>query len=206
MIKVWLKLFLFTMLFNVMLAKADERIVVGRFGVVYPIKEKDAYEEILERVKRSGLEQKFLGLKGQISKHLKVNFSLEKARENNVRVLNLTYTLPYDIKDHLGKVIYPKGYSFNPLDYMVLPFYFIFVDGTSEKELNWLKESGHLYRYDNLIIITKGNVWDVSNFISREVYAASKKILEYFKIKKVPSIVYQDKNYLVVQEIGVYKK
>ncbi|MFN4245728.1 MAG: hypothetical protein ACK4F9_06235, partial [Brevinematia bacterium] len=182
----------------------EEGEVIGIFGKTYPIKEKDAYEEILEKVKTSKLNEKLISIKKNLSKHYIVNFELAKAKKDETRVIKLSYKLPFNIKDRIGKTIYPAGYTFNPLDYVKIPFYLVFINATSKEELSWLKSSGLIERWDSVFIITKGNIYDVSNSIGRQVFAADKNILNYFSIKRTPSIVYQVDNYLIVKEVGVY--
>lgn len=197
-------IFLFPLSFVYGEERGDNR-VIGVFGKVYPILERDAYEEILEKVKRSNFAEKVEKVKKRVKNKLNINFVLGKAREDNVREVRLSYTLPFDIKDNEGKLIYPAGYTFNPLQYVFFPFVLFFFDGTSKKELEYIKQVGLLDRWDVIFIITKGNVQDVEMLLNREVYVADKNILDYFSVKKTPSFVYQKNDYMVVQEIGLYK-
>jgi len=179
--------------------------VVGKFGETYTILEKDAYDEIVEKVKEKGLDSHYLSLKSKVISHTVVANNLGRANEDRTYKLSLSFQLPFDIKDHKGKIIYPKGYTFNPLKYVRLPFTLVFFDATSEKEIKWLRESGILKRYDTILIITRGSVTDTSDMLGRTVYLADETILKYFSISKTPSIVYQEGEKLVLKEVGVYK-
>jgi len=183
------------------------RHVVFKGGATYPVLEKDAYEEILERVKEKDLAGKFLELRKTLPQKLKVNVKgLKKATETTVRTVTLTYRLPFSITDAHGNIIYPEGYTFNPLDYVRFPYILVFFDPTSPVELRWLRESGYLSRWDTILVITRGNIRDTETLTGRTVYAGDEKLLSYFSVKKVPSVVYQNGDKLVVMEVGVYGK
>lgn len=179
-------------------------VVVGKYGTTYSISERDAYEEIIERVKRTNLAGRFLLLREHIMEHTSVNNQLGRATEDRVFRISIRFQLPFDIKDHTGKIIYPRGYTFNPLEYVNFPFTLVFFDSTSERELEWLKKSGLLERYDTILITTKGSVFDASKLTGRTVYLGDERILKYFSIEKTPSIVYQDGETMILKEIGVY--
>jgi len=179
-------------------------VVTGKYGTTYPISERDAYEEIMERVKRANLAGRFLLLRKHIVEHTTVSNQLGRATRDRMYRLSIRFQLPFDIKDHNGRVIYPQGYTFNPLEYVRFPFTLVFFDSTSKKELEWLKKSGLLDRYDTILITTRGSVFDASKLTGRIVYLGDEKILRYFSIEKTPSIIYQDGETMILKEIGVY--
>ncbi|MEM3423145.1 MAG: hypothetical protein QXE51_01100 [Nitrososphaeria archaeon] len=179
--------------------------VIGKFGLTYPIAEKDAYDEVLEKVYQKNLEQRFLSLRNKLTKHYTVNVpGIKKATRDKIKKVDLVYVLPFDIKDHQGKIIYPAGYKFNPLDYVRFPYTLLFFDATSPVELDWIIRSGFLERWDVIFVITKGDVLKTEESLGRQIYGASTYITKYFSIDKVPSILYQENNYLIVKEVGIY--
>ena len=179
-------------------------VIAGRYGTTYPISERDAYEEIMKKVKKANLAGRFLLLKKHVMEHAAVNNQLGRATRDRVFRISIKFQLPFDIKDHTGKIIYPQGYTFNPLEYVSFPFTLVFFDSTSEKELEWLKKSGLLDRHDTILITTRGSVFDASELTGRIVYLGDEKILRYFSVEKTPSIVYQDGKTMILREIGVY--
>ena len=179
-------------------------VIAGRYGTTYPISERDAYEEIMEKVKKANLSGRFLLLKKHVMEHAAVNNRLGRATRDRVFRISIKFQLPFDIKDHTGKIIYPQGYTFNPLEYVRFPFTLVFFDSTSEKELEWLKKSGLLERHDTILIITRGSVFNASELTGRIVYLGDERILRYFSVEKTPSIVYQDGETMILKEIGVY--
>ena len=180
-------------------------VVVGKFGSTYQIKERDAYEEILEKARTVNKNYLVSLLKKSLMDKFEVSkVKVKKAEETTTRRHVLNYTLPFDIKDHNGRIIYPKGYSFNPLDYVKIPFVVVFFDGTSGKELEWLKKSGFLKRPDTMLVAVKGNIYDLNLQLKKTVYAGSKDMLGIFGVEKTPSYVYQESNYFIITEVGVY--
>lgn len=108
-------------LLNLPLAQA---YVVGEAGQTYEIKERDFTEFIRAKaaaIDPNKLRQEF---QEQIKKRLpkfrlpNAVAGLPPATEEKLYKVDMTYTLPYNIKDFEGNVIYPKGYTFNPLKVM----------------------------------------------------------------------------------------
>ncbi len=179
---------------------------VGITGKVYPIEEKDAYEEILQRaqkIKWSMIERKF---KETVKDNLVVNYNLRKAKDDRIFYVDPTYTLPVDMVDAEGRIIYPKGFTFNPLDYVVFREKLVFINGNSVDEINWLKKQPLLYDYNTLVIVTSGDVFKVSSLLNKVAYRANDRIIERFKIQSTPTIVEAEKRYFVAKEVGIYGK
>jgi conjugal transfer pilus assembly protein TraW len=91
--------------------------VVGR---TWPIAEPDALEEIEARTQklppnmasRFGPRETWSAMKAA---------PLAVAQANRVRSVVPFYTLDFDVKLPDGKLLYPKGFTFNPLTYVSLP-------------------------------------------------------------------------------------
>ena len=56
---------------------------------------------------------------------------MQPARKERTFLVDMTYTLDRDIADEKGNVVYPKGYTFNPLDYITYPGTLVILDGNS---------------------------------------------------------------------------
>jgi conjugal transfer pilus assembly protein TraW len=91
--------------------------VIGR---TWPIAEPDALEEIEARTQklppnmasRFGPRENWSAMKAA---------PLAVAQVNRVRSVVPFYTLDFDVKLPDGKLLYPKGFTFNPLTYVSLP-------------------------------------------------------------------------------------
>jgi len=180
--------------------------VVGTFGNTYSITEQDAYEEIMQKVQKHNWQKEFARIDRNIKNKTTVNFKLRHAKENKTFYVDPTYTLDFDITNEKGQIIYPKGYSFNPLQYMQFPYTLVFFDADSITEIQWIKSQNLASRWDVMFIATNGNSLKAESLLNRVVYVASKKMFDRFKIKATPSILYAQNNMLIVQEVGVYGK
>jgi conjugal transfer pilus assembly protein TraW len=106
---------------------------LGTFGATYSIVEKDALEEIRDKARTTNWERAFSRemwekkLRAYRPSELK---ALPRAERENVFTVDLTYTLDFDIPDGKGGILYPKGYTFNPLDYVSFPNTLVFIDGS----------------------------------------------------------------------------
>src|SRR5208283_305946 len=82
---------------------------LGTFGTTYVIAERDGLDEIMERVKKTDWS-KYLN-KQQYKKSMmdqvsRFEYPLPKAKTGSVRLVDMTYTLDFNIYDANGKVIY----------------------------------------------------------------------------------------------------
>ncbi|HQP54830.1 MAG TPA: hypothetical protein PLN83_01865 [Syntrophorhabdus sp.] len=191
---------------------AGQTIQLGTVGSTYPIAEKDAVSEILEKAKSIDWNKEFSQSKlEQKAKNFKPKdlVSLPAARENKSYAVDMTYTLEFDIprvneRGEIIGVLYPKGYTFNPLDYVSYPITLIFLDATDEAQLTWLKDSPYLKDLRVKLLITDGNWHDLSKELNTRVFYANKQIIERFQLNALPSIVYQEGKLMRVQEINAH--
>ncbi len=202
-----MKLRAFTMAFLilcVLLCSQGYSTVIGQTGQCWSITEPDAYEELMSKVKQHNWQKEFARLKAKSISLTRVNFQLKKAKQDRTFEVDPTYTLPFDVVDSNGNVVYPKGYRFNPLHYMQFPYILYFIDANSVEELTWLKKQD-IANWNVVIIATKGDTLKAEKFLGKTVYGASKLMIERFKIKATPSKVYAQNGVIVVNEVGVYK-
>jgi hypothetical protein len=174
------------------------------FGKTYDIIEPDAYEEILNAAKKINFEKYKKALQKRIKELAVINeFNLPYARETQTRYYEPQFELPFDIRDANGRVIYPKGFTFNPLQYMKLYGMFIFFDARDALQLNWLKNGGYTKRLDVMLIAVRGDIIEAEKILKVPVYKATQSILERFDVKKIPSIIRQNRNFLEITEVGI---
>lgn len=126
-------------------ARADTSTI----GRTWPIAEPDAMAEIEARAARqpANIREKFgprsawSALKGA---------TLATARENRVRNVVPFHTLDTEIRLPDGKLLYPKGFTFNPLTYVSLPQRLVIVH---PRDLGWALKTATLTDW---IILTGG--------------------------------------------------
>ncbi len=188
-------------------------INLGTVGTTYPIVEKDALVEIQEKVKSIDFSKTLSRENwGQKIKDFKPKnlVTLPPAKKNRSFLVDMTYSLEFDIprvneKGEVTGTLYPKGYTFNPLDYISYPSTIIFLDATDTAQLTWLKDSPYLDDLKVTLIVTDGNWYELSTELNTRVYYASELMIERFQIKALPSIVYQEGNRMRVQEIDAHE-
>ena len=179
---------------------------LGTFGATYPIAEKDALQEIREKAKSIDWDKAFnrnmweKKLKAYRPSELK---PLPRAEREKVFTVDLTYTLEFDIPDGKGGVLYPKGYTFNPLDYVSFPNTLVFIDGSDPIQVDWLESSDYSTDANIMILITGGSYYDLFARLKRPVFYADARIVERFSLSAVPAVVHQKENLFEVREIAI---
>ena len=116
------------------------------------------------------------------------------------------YTLEQDMLDGNGEVIYPRGYTFNPLDFISLPGGLVVIDATDSAQLKWFKKSEYFANNQARLLLVKGSAHELRREFKRPVFYLTDDIAEEMKLKAVPSVVVQQSNRLLVQEIFIPEK
>lgn len=183
---------------------------LGVYGKTYSIAEKDALQEIKSRAKTVNWSKYFDKKKWE--KRIK-NYQpydlvkIPKARQNRTYLVDMTYQLEFDIPkvDSQGNVVgilYPKGYTFNPLDYTSLPNTLIIFNGKDKNQLTWIKSSPYLKETSAMVLTTDGNWYDLALDLKVPVYFAQKALLSRLQVRAVPAVVYQEGNMMRIREIN----
>ncbi len=182
---------------------------LGTSGATYPITEKDALTEMQERAKQVDWEKAIK--KDKMEKAIK-DFKpggikqLPRAADSRVFHVDMTYTLEVDIKDKDGNVLYPKGFVFNPLDYIHNPgTIFVVINGADPSQVNWFKKSRYVSDPSVTLMITDGSYYEMSKQLKRPVFYAIHGVIERFELQYVPSIIQQKGRFMEVNEIDVDK-
>jgi len=180
---------------------------LGKIGNTYSIVEKDALAEIKERAKNVDIGR-YKNQLGNKIKNYRPNDAplLKTAHSDSSFTVDLTYTLDFDITDGRGNIVYPKGYTFNPLDYINYNRTIVVINGADSRQVEWFEKSEHGKDTNTLLLITNGSYYRLSQRLRRQVFYANAKIVERFKIKAVPSVISQKGNVMEVKEIAVNVK
>ena len=181
---------------------------LGVFGAVYDIAEKDSLKEIEEKARKVDINR--IINRGEMARKVKnytpgdlKDVKLPPARKDRTFLVDMTYTLDRDIADEKGNVIYPRGYTFNPLDYVTYPGAIVILDGKSRMQIAWFKGSEYSKDLKTKVLITDGSYEELSNMLKRPVFYASRAIIGVFQIKAVPSVIRQRGALMQVREIPV---
>lgn len=193
--------------FALNLLVANNKIELN-LGQTYEFAERDMIELIYEHIDKNKDEiNARLDSERDKSKEKIKNFKpkglkpLEPAMQDNTFYPPLEYTLKNDIVGADGRVIYKKGYTFNPADYVKIHYAMIVIDGTNESEIEWLKKSNYLNSIAYRILLSDGNYYEMMKEFKQEIFYLMPEIRTKFQIQKTPSIIKQVGNKIEVKEI-----
>lgn len=179
---------------------------LGNLSVTYPIIETD----LVALIKSKIAEKEKNGEVALLQKKLKQNVISYVNRPPGVRLpragtyraveLNPTYTVPYNIVDAEGKVIYLAGTQVNPLDVKPLTKMFCFFDGDDPEQVKWV-ESHCQDNPRNKLILVNGDYRELSEKMSFRIYFDQHSVaVKRFGIQALPAVVRQSGRVLYVEE------
>lgn len=181
---------------------------LGEVGMTYEIAEPDALLEIENRAKSIDWAKVMSKErhKEKIKSFVPENaVQLAKATESKAYLVDMTYTLERDIPDGKGGILYPKGYTFNPLDYVALPNILVIIDGKDLEQRAWFKSSRYADDYRVMLLISGGSYYEVMNDLKRPVYYTTRELVERLKLRATPSVVVQQGKMMEVNQVVVEK-
>ena len=200
---------------------------LGQYGHVYDIVEQNMLDFIHDRLlylKQTGALDKM-----ESDTKARVKASILRPRPVNLTTTTVpkvfyytpTYTLPNDVYDDKGKLLYHKGTTFNAMDSSTYPeplrkYHFalpkwqghlIFFNGDDLQQVNWLNKqlqamnANHEYYK---LVMTRGNLKDTVSAVNTRVYFDQYgKISGRFGVTHVPSMVSQTDMQFKIQEFNV---
>ncbi|MBI5178177.1 MAG: hypothetical protein HZA04_02850 [Nitrospinae bacterium] len=188
---------------------AVEAKQLGTFGAVYPIAERDALEEILERVSRAGNLETLLG-KERIEEAVR-NFqpqlsALPKAEKDDTFLADLIWVNDQDIPAPGGGILYPKGYRFNPAELIFLPNILVVIDGADPAQVAWFQSSPYVDDPRTMLLLTGGPWYELGEKLKMPTFYINADIVERFKLRRVPSTVWQEGTSMRVNEYEIEEK
>ncbi len=178
---------------------------LGTLGRTYPIIEKDSLEEIRERANAIDWEMVLREKAVESVKSYQPEGipHLSKATKNETYLVDMTHTLEFDIPDAQGGILYPKGYTFNPLDYVDFRGTWIVINGEDAKQVDWFKKSDHASDIKVQLLITQGSYHDLAKRLKLPVFYAFPHIIKRLQLRAVPSVVSQQGNMMEVNIVDV---
>jgi len=175
--------------------------VIGTYGTTYRITERDALAEIEERALQVDWNKVLDKRKVENYQGPPDKASLPRAKRNRSFPVDMTYTTEIDVPDGKGGILYPKGYTFNPLDYVSYPKTLVVINGSDPEQVKWFAASEYDKRLDVTLLLTEGSFGEVSKRISRPLFYADRKIVDRLKLKAVPSVIRQKGRLMEVTEV-----
>ena len=195
------------LVFNQLYAGVSKEMVLGKTS---DFAERDMLELIQEHIQKNKaqIEQKSNSIRDKAKEDVK-NYKpnglvpLESALEDRVFYPDLTYILDKDIKDHNGKVLYKKGFKFNPADYVKMSYALIIINGDNKNEVEWFKTSAFANKLTYRLLLSSGSFYELNKELKQEVYYLMPEIRTRFQIQRTPSIVKQIGNKIEVKEFCI---
>ncbi|MDO3380349.1 hypothetical protein [Geoalkalibacter halelectricus] len=175
---------------------------LGVVGTTYDIAEPDALQEIMERVEKHDWDKEFASIKPEAYRPPGLR-ELPRAQRTRSFLVDMTYTLDRDIPDGRGGILYPKGFTFNPLDHVFFDQALVIFDGDDPEQVAWVKEQGYLDKPGVLLLLSQGDYVAVGKQLQRAVQYADARIVDRFQLKAVPSVVAKQGRYMEVVEYEV---
>lgn len=187
----------------------SDRVIRINSGKVYDINENDALSEIEKKLLQKRDEINALmraKVENRLRELMNPDFSSELYVVKEERKIRFKpeYSLPFDIVDHRGNVLFRKGHIVNPLKYVKLPFDLVFVDFTKKEQVECIKSKVDLKK--SMVFVVKGDVSKIMReYADYLIYPATKRVLTFFRVKGVPTIVRQDGDSFEVLEVSCTK-
>lgn len=127
--------------------------------------------------------------------------NLAVAAADRVRSVIPFYTLEFDIRLPDGKILYPKGFTFNPLAYVRLPQRLVVVH---PRDLSWAMRTA---RQSDFILLSSldgetGDPIELSERTGRAIYILEERVKDRLGLTAAPVIVAQAGQKLVLTEYG----
>lgn len=173
-------------------------------GRTYPIAERDALDELEERVKAVDWQKHLKAIKPGNYRPSNLTF-LARARSHRKFFVDMAYALENDIVNDKGELLYPKGYMFNPLDFLSYKRTLVVINGEDPDQAHWFQNSSLKNRLDVSLFITQGSSLELAKKIKRPVYYATNPLIARFQLKAVPSIVKASGRNMEVEEVAIHR-
>lgn len=167
-------------------------VTASDIGSTWPIAERDALVEIEAAAQGKSVSIDDFGDSDDWS--ATASPLLPEAARHRIRDVVPFFALPFDIPDKDGNVLYPKGFTFNPLEHLTLPGALWIV---REHHIDWAFERADV---GDMVILSGGNALKESNRRGMPVYVLQDALAKRLDLAVAPSRVWQDGAVLKVEE------
>ena len=177
---------------------------LGTVGTTYPVVEADVVAELKKKALEQAATERPEPLLERIKAYQPANLqTLPHAEQDRTFLVNMGYSLEYDFVDGAGKIIYPRGFAFNPLDYLSFSGGLVVIDGTDSKQVNWFQKSPYAANHRARLLLSAGSAFELAQDLQRAVFYLTSDIATRLQLTAVPSVVVQQDRDLQVYEIAV---
>jgi len=175
---------------------------LGAVGRTYPVVESDGLAAIAPS--QSNIEQLQQKIGEKIKNYQPADIHpLPRASADRSFLVDMTYSLDRDLTNAENKVIYPKGYTFNPLDYITLLGWLVIIDGDDPSQVRWFKTSPYYKNHQARLLLARGQAADLTEKLQRPVFYLTDEIAKRLHLVATPSVVVQKGDKVEVFEFYV---
>ena len=179
---------------------------LGVVGETYPIVEPDVVAELKEQAATKNHFRDDELLERMKTYQPDDLHHLPRVTRDRTFLVDMTYTLDRDLLDGDGRIIYPRGFTFNPLDYVSFSGGMLVIDGSDPAQIKWFKKTPYASNHQVRLLLSDGYANELINQLKRSVFYLTDEIAERLQLAAVPSLVIQSNDKLEVREIKVPKE
>ena len=188
------------LLAGVSLARAGEIVRLEPVGSISAVIETDLGEVLRQRAVSVDVEQ----LRHAQARYQPATLhALPRATKDNTFSVNPSHTLEEDAKDANGQVLYPRGFTFNPLRYVSLSGSLVVIDGSDPEQVAWFKGSPYGSNRRALLLLSGGLAATLRDELRRPVAYLTEDIAQRLQLRAVPSVVMEQNQHLTVREVRI---
>ena len=193
-------LILALLLAGVSLAGAGEIVQLEPVGPTSAVIETDLGGELRQRAVRVDVER----LRSAQARYQPANLqALPRATKDATTMVDLTHTLEQDLVDAQGTILYPRGFTFNPLRYISLTGALVVIDGSDPEQVAWFKGSSYGSNRRALLLLSGGLAAPLRDELRRPVAYLTEDIVRRLQLRAVPSIVVERDSQLMIREVSL---
>lgn len=194
-------------------ANDQKCIDLGTYGETFPIHETNLLDIIKAKLQKLLESGKLEDHQNIIAKKAKEQLNhptpvkgLSKTTNPRSFTHDPSITVPYDLKDHEGRVFQAKGTKVNPLDTQEFKHPFLFVDGDDEEQVAWAicqHQTAETTKKPKIVLV-QGTPIELSKKLNLPFYFDQAGVLvKKLGINQVPALVSQKAKVLLIEEIDL---
>ena len=173
----------------------------GTIGMTYPIVEPDLVEEIKASIDYEKLAK--VMEEHRQSYKAKDIYALPTVKRDRTFFVDMTYTLDNDIANENGEIMYQRGLTWNPLDYVSLPGGLVVINSEDAKQVEWFLKSPYNRNRQIKLLISAGFAAPLMKQLDRPVFYLTKTIADRLQLAAAPCVITQNGKKMMVQEIKI---
>ena len=181
-------------------ARAGEIVRLEPVGPTSAVIDTDLGEALRQRAVRVDVEQ----LRHAQARYQPANLhALPRATKDSSITVNLSHTLEEDVQDANGQVLYPRGFTFNPLRYVSLSGALVVIDGSDPEQVAWFKDSPYGSNRRAVLLLSGGLAAPLRDELRRPVAYLTEDIARRLQLRAAPSVVMEHDQHLTVREVRI---